>query len=113
MANDTLYVNGEEETLDFTYVTDTAQGIVQAATATGVSGTFNISKQERVNIKSVAERIVALVGKGTVKVRSKKRGMPSRGTLDCTKAQEAFNFKPKISIDKGLELYYNSIKEKA
>ena len=113
MADDTLYVNGEEETLDFTYVTDTAQGIAQAATTKGVSGTFNISKQEKVTIKSVAERVVALVGKGTVKVRDRKLGMPSRGTLDCTKAQEAFKFNPRISIDKGLALYYNSIKQKA
>jgi len=57
--------------------------------------------------------VVALVGTGTVKVRDQKPGMPSRGTLDCTKAQEAFKFNPKISIDKGLELYYNSIKQKA
>ena len=113
MADDILYVNGEEETLDFSYVTDTAQGIAQAATTKGVSGTFNISKQEKVTIKSVAERVVALVGTGTVKVRDQKPGMPSRGTLDCTKAQEAFKFNPKISIDEGLELYYNSIKQKA
>jgi len=111
MADDILYVNGEEETLDFSYVTDTAQGIAQAATTKGVTGTFNISKQEKVTIKSVAERVVALVGTGTVKVRDQQPGMPSRWTLDCTKAQEAFKFNPKISIDKGLELYYNSIKQ--
>jgi nucleoside-diphosphate-sugar epimerase len=113
LADEVLYVNGEEETLDFTYVTDTAKGIAQAATTNGVSGIFNISKQEKVTIKSVAERVVALVGKGTVKVRDKKAGMPSRGTLDCTKAREAFKFDPKITIDKGLELYYNSLKQKA
>ena len=113
IADDILYVNGEDETLDFTYVTDTAKGIAQAATTKGVSGIFNISKQEKVTIKSVAERVVALVGKGTVKVRDRKLGMPSRGTLDCTKAREAFKFNPKISIDEGLELYYNSIKQKA
>jgi nucleoside-diphosphate-sugar epimerase len=113
LADEVLYVNGEEETLDFTYVTDTAKGIAQAATTKGVSGIFNISKQEKVTIKSVAERVVALVGKGTVKVRDRKLGMPSRGTLDCTKAREAFKFNPKISIDEGLELYYNSIKQKA
>jgi UDP-glucose 4-epimerase len=113
IADDILNVNGEDETLDFTYVTDTAKGIAQAATTKGVSGIFNISKQEKVTIKSVAERVVALVGKGTVKVRDRKLGMPSRGTLDCTKAREAFKFNPKISIDEGLELYYNSIKQKA
>jgi nucleoside-diphosphate-sugar epimerase len=113
MADDILYVNGKDETLDFTYVTDTAQGIAQAATTNGVSGTFNISRQQKVTIKSAAERVVAIVGKGTVKVRDTKLGMPSRGTLDCSKAQEAFKFNPKISIDEGLELYYNSIKQKA
>lgn len=107
MADETLYVNGKEETLDFTYVTDTATGIVQASTVNNVSGTFNLSREQSVKIKDVADKVIKLVGKGKIKVRDKKDGMPSRGTLDCTEARKAFKYEPRIDIDKGLELYYN------
>ena len=111
MGNETLYVNGKEETLDFTYVTDTATGIVLASTTKGVTGTFNISKEQKVKIKTVADLVVKIVGKGTVKVRAKKENMPSRGTLDCTRSREQFKFAPKIDIDKGLQMYYNWYKQ--
>ncbi len=111
MADETLYVNGKEETLDFTYVGDTATGIALASVAKNVTGTYNISRGKKEKILDVANAIVKLVGKGTVKVRGKKDNMPSRGTLDCTSAMMAFKFNPKIDIDKGLELYYNWYKQ--
>ena len=111
MADETLYVNGKDETLDFSYVQDTATGIALASVAKDVTGTYNISRGKKEKIVDVANAIVKLVGKGTVKVRGKKDNMPSRGILDCTSAMMAFKFNPKISIDKGLELYYNWYKQ--
>lgn len=109
MKNETLYVDGKDETLDFTYAHDTGTGIAQIALIEK-RGTYNISRGQRVKIHDVAKKIVKLVGKGKIKVRDKQEGMPSRGTLDCTKARKDFNFDPKTSIDKGLKLYYNWIK---
>ena len=111
MADETLYVNGKEETLDFTYVKDTASGIALASVAKDVTGTYNISRGKKVKILEVANAIVKLVGKGTVKVRAKKSGMPSRGTLDCTSAMMAFKFNPKIDIEEGLRNYYDWVKD--
>lgn len=111
MADETLYVNGKEETLDFTYSTDTATGIALASITKGVTGTFNISRSKKVKIEDVAHNIVKLVGKGKVKVRAKKADMPSRGTLDCTKAKKAFKFNPTVEIEKGLINYYDWIKD--
>jgi len=108
--NETLNVNGKDETLDFTHVDDTAKGIVQAS-VTNVTGVYNLSRQKPVKIKDVADKIVKLVGKGKVKVREKQDGMPSRGTLDCEKAKKAFKFAPKIDIDKGLKTYYGWLKD--
>ena len=108
--DETLYVNGKNETLDFTHVDDTAQGIVQASLA-NVTGVYNISRQKLIKIKDVADKIVKLVGKGKVKVRGKQTDMPSRGTLDCDKAKKAFKFAPKIDIDKGLKTYYGWLKD--
>ena len=111
IANETLYVNGKDETLDFTYITDTAEGIVMAALAKDIDGIFNISRGKKEKIKVVADIIVKLVGKGKVKVRGKKSSMPSRGTLDCTKARKAFKFNPKIDIEEGLKNYYDWVKD--
>ncbi len=111
MADETLYVNGKEETLDFTYVRDTATGIALASVAKNVTGTYNISRGKKEKILDVANAIVKLVGKGTVKVVEKKTNMPSRGTLDCTSAMMAFKFNPKIDIEEGLKNYYDWIKD--
>lgn len=111
MADETLYVNGKDETLDFTYVKDTASGIALASVAKNVTGTYNISRGKKEKILDVANTIVKLVGKGTVKVRDKKITMPSRGTLDCTSAMMAFKFNPKIDIQEGLKNYYDWVKD--
>ena len=111
MADETLYVNGKDETLDFTYAKDTASGIALASIAQDVTGTYNISRGKKEKILDVANAIVKLVGKGTVKVRAKKTNMPSRGTLDCTSAMMAFKFNPKIDIEKGLKNYYDWVKD--
>ncbi|MDC0863020.1 NAD(P)-dependent oxidoreductase [bacterium] len=111
IADETLYVNGKDQTLDFTYVKDTATGIALASVTKDVTGTYNISRGKKEKILDVANAIVKLVGKGTVKVRAKKTNMPSRGTLDCTSAMMAFKFNPKIEIEEGLENYYEWIKD--
>ena len=110
IAGDTLYVNGKDETLDFTYAKDTATGIALASITKDVTGTYNISRGKKEKIVDVANAIIKLVGKGKVKVRAKKEDMPSRGTLDCTRAMMAFKFNPTVEIEEGLENYYEWIK---
>jgi UDP-glucose 4-epimerase len=110
IAGDTLYVNGKDETLDFTYAKDTATGIALASITKDVTGTYNISRGKKEKIVDVANAIVKLVGKGKVKIRAKKADMPSRGTLDCTRAMLAFKFNPTVEIEEGLENYYEWIK---
>ena len=105
-----LYNNGKHFR-DFTYVKDTASGIALASVAKNVTGTYNISRGKKEKILDVANTIVKLVGKGTVKVRDKKITMPSRGTLDCTSAMMAFKFNPKIDIQEGLKNYYDWVKD--
>ena len=44
-------------------------------------------------------------------IRDKDKDFPSRGKLNTSKAQKDFKLDPKIDIDKGLEMYYNWIKD--
>jgi len=110
MRDETLNVNGANETLDFTFVDDCATGIVLASLGHTI-GTYNISRSHRCTIAEAANLAVKIVGKGTVNIRAKDKDFPSRGTLNTSKAQKDFKFDPKIDIDKGLEMYYNWIKD--
>ena len=110
MRDQTLNVNGANETLDFTFVDDCATGIVLASLGHSI-GTYNISRSHRCTIAEAANLAVKIVGKGSVNIRDKDKDFPSRGTLNTSKAQKDFKFDPKIDIDKGLEMYYNWIKD--
>lgn len=108
MRGETLKVNGRNETLDFTYVDDAANGFVDATLSpAAANGTYNITKSHSKTLLSAAELAVKLVGKGSIEVRDKDADFPSRGALDITRARRDFNFNPKVDIDEGFEIYYN------
>jgi nucleoside-diphosphate-sugar epimerase len=107
MRGGTLRVNGASETLDFTYVDDAADGIVAAATRIMArNNTYNITKSHSVSLLEAAERIVAMVGKGTVEVRDKDADFPSRGALNIDRARTILGYDPKVDVDEGFQRYY-------
>jgi nucleoside-diphosphate-sugar epimerase len=107
MRDGILKVNGITETLDFTYVDDAANGIVQALLSdTTRNKTYNITKSHSKTLYEAAQLAVTLVGRGTIEVREKDADFPSRGALDITAARRDFNFDPKVDIDEGFEIYY-------
>jgi nucleoside-diphosphate-sugar epimerase len=111
MRGGVLKVNGVNETLDFTYVDDAANGIVDAVqTESTKNKIYNITKSHSKTLLSAAELAVKLVGNGSIEVRDKDADFPSRGALDITAARRDFNFDPKVDIEEGFEIYYNWIK---
>jgi nucleoside-diphosphate-sugar epimerase len=111
MRGGVLKVNGVNETLDFTYVDDAANGIVAALKTDATRNkTYNITKSHSKTLLAAAELAVKLVGKGSIEVREKDLDFPSRGALDITAARTDFAFDPKVDIDEGFELYYRWIK---
>lgn len=111
MRGGSLKVNGINETLDFTYVDDAADGIVAATLAENTANkTYNITKSHSKTLLSAAELAVRLAGNGTVEVKEKDADFPSRGALDITAARQDFGFDPKVDIDEGFEIYYEWIK---
>ena len=108
MRGGTLKVNGVNETLDFTFVDDAANGIVDSlATDKTKNNIYNITKSHSKTLYEAAKLAVELVGKGDIEVREKDQDFPSRGALDISKARKDFNFDPKIDIDQGFEIYYD------
>ncbi len=111
MRDQTLKVNGQNETLDFTYVDDAADGFVNATLSEKAANkTYNITKSHSKTLLAAAELAVKLTGKGSIEVRDKDADFPSRGALDITAARKDFGFDPKIDIDEGFEIYYDWIK---
>jgi len=107
MRGETLKVNGAEETLDFTYVDDAADGIVSATTRImSANRTYNITKSHSVTLLEAAEMIVRIVGKGTVEVRDKDADFPSRGALNIDRARVILGYDPKIDVEEGFQRYY-------
>jgi UDP-glucose 4-epimerase len=111
MRGETLKVNGRNETLDFTYVDDAADGFVAATLSDkAANNTYNITKSHSKTLLSAAELAVKLAGRGSIEVRDKDADFPSRGALDVTKARNDFGFNPKVDVDQGFEIYYNWLK---
>jgi nucleoside-diphosphate-sugar epimerase len=111
MQNQTLRVNGANETLDFTYVDDAADGIVAAATRIMArNNTYNITKSHSVSLLEAAEMIVEIVGAGTIEVRDRDLDFPSRGALNIDRARTILGYDPKVDVREGFENYFTWIK---
>ncbi len=111
MRGETLKVNGPNETLDFTYVDDAANGFVAATLSDkAANGTYNITKSHSKTLLSAAELAVKLAGRGSIEVRDKDADFPSRGALDITRARNDFGFDPKVDVDEGFQIYYDWLK---
>jgi nucleoside-diphosphate-sugar epimerase len=107
MRGGILKVNGADETLDFTYVEDAAEGIVAAALSPNTNNkTYNITKSHSVSLLEAAEKIIKLVGQGRIECKNKDLDFPSRGALNIEAARKDFGYDPKIDVDEGFQKYY-------
>jgi nucleoside-diphosphate-sugar epimerase len=102
-----LKVNGERETLDFTYVDDAADGIVAAALSDNTDNkTYNITKSHSVTLLEAAQLALKLAGGGTLSVYDKDADFPSRGALNIDAARRDFGYDPKVDVEEGFQKYY-------
>jgi UDP-glucose 4-epimerase len=110
MRDGVIRVNGANETLDFTYVDDAADGIVAATVSEHKNKTYNITKSHSKTLLEAAQLAVKIVGQGTIEVRDKDADFPSRGALNINAARQDLGFNPKIDIDEGFQIYYEWLK---
>jgi len=107
MRDEVLKVNGKNEKLDFTYVEDTASGIVGASLSPRAAfRTYNITRGESRTLLEAAELITKIVGKGTIEVARKDEDFPSRAALSISAARRDFEYNPTIGIEEGFQRYY-------
>jgi nucleoside-diphosphate-sugar epimerase len=113
MANETIEVHDGSNKVDFTYVDDTANGIVKCALGIENNKSFNITAGNAISLREAAERIIALTGsKSKIVDIGMNKMYPRRGTLDITRAKTLLGYKPETTFDEGLKKYYEWLQNK-
>lgn len=104
--------NGGKNVIDFSYVSDTANGIVLAAKSEKAANqVFNITRGEGRTIKEFAEIVAKNVPGTKIEIEESTERVPERGALDISKAKKLLGYKPKYSIEQGIQNYLKGIKE--
>ena len=99
-----LVINGEETSLDLTFVEDTARGIVLAATQSGSSGgIFNITAGRPRRLTEVADLLSKMIGDVEIEVRDREAHYPKRGGLSIECARARLGYEPAYDLESGLE----------
>ena len=110
MRGETLKVKGADEVLDFTYVEDTAQGIVLAATKDIANGkVYNITRsdEKQYTLKDAAELAIKIAGKGNLELADRDLSFPKRGRLSIMRAQRDLGYIPQVDVEQGFQRYYD------
>ena len=109
MRGEILKVKCAEEVLDFTYVEDTAMGIVLAATKDSAnSQIYNITRSDdkQYTLKDAAELAIRIAGQGSLEIADRDLSFPKRGRLSIMKAVRDLGYDPQVNVEQGFRRYY-------
>ncbi len=101
-----IYGDGEQ-TRDFTYVTDTVQGIMLAAGCDGLIGcSVNIARGEEISIRQLATLVLSATGAAMDPVYKPARpGDVRRHSADVQLARRLLGYAAQVSIQEGVPRY--------
>ena len=110
LANERVYIGATEPRRDFTYVTDTVEGLLAAAWADNVLGeVINLGSGSDISVGELADVILQLMNKSdeVQVVFDATRVRPAKSELhrlvsDSSKAKELLGWQPKLSLEDGL-----------
>lgn len=108
--SDRIRLGSLETTRDFTFVRDTAAGLVDAAGAPGIEGgVFNLGFGAEISIGDLAALIRDLAGSSAPIEQEDTRVRPASSEVerlcsDPSRARAAFGWQPRYSLREGLEL---------
>lgn len=109
IKNETIKCHKDINKIDFTYVSDAAEGIIQCATNPSAANlSFNIASGEGTDLMTLGNHIVNVTeSKSTVVYEGRDKMYPSRGSLDISRAVEILKYAPTVSLLKGLYSYHD------
>lgn len=107
MAGKPMVIFGDgRQTRDFTYVEDTARGIMLAGTSDKAVGqTINIGSNYEITINELAQTIRAVIGNPDAEIiyDESRPGDVLRLYADSSKAGNLLGFEPQVSMNEGLQ----------
>ena len=110
--NEPIHVKGIDSKLDFTYVDDIANGIIDVATAEGQAfEAFNITSSDPRTLGELIEELKKYYPNMEVVYEDFDNSVPVRGGLDISKANKLTGYEPKFSFEKGIKTYIDIERE--
>jgi len=109
LTGDVVRLGNLHPTRDLTYVSDTVEGFISAAsTAAAVGRTINIGSGNEISIGDLAKLIIGLIGCPVNIESDEQRMRPTdsevqRLVADNTLARELLGWKPTVSLEEGLK----------
>jgi len=102
----TLFGGGHQN-LDFTFVEDTARGIIQVMFAeNGQGNAFNITYGRGYSLRELADILKSNIPDLEIKVVEEEDVFrPKRGALKIEKAKELVGYDPQVSLEEGIKHY--------
>lgn len=102
----TLFGGGHQN-LDFTFVEDTARGIIQVMFAeNGQGNAFNITYGRGYSLRELADILKSNIPDLEIKVVEEEDVFrPKRGALKIEKAKELVGYDPQVSLEEGIKRY--------
>ncbi len=107
LRNGTLVVHGDgSQTRDFVYVDDVVSAMIAAATAPGVNGlVINVGSGVETSVRELVEMVLRVTEtQPQVLYNSQVSGGVARMVADLRLAQKKLNYRPAISLERGLQL---------
>ena len=109
-TDQTLQVNGKDESIDFTHIDDLVKGIILSLEKDAAENqTFNLTRGSARTIFNAAKTSIEIAKSGKISINEKDSAYPSRGTLNISKAQSLLEYNPTIDIESGFKKTYQWI----
>lgn len=94
-------------TRDFTYVADTVEGFVRAASSAPVGGTFNLGSGQEISIGGLVELVGEILDKALEVEHDSRRDRPEASEVDRlvsdnSRAREVLGWEPTVPLREGL-----------
>ena len=99
----TVFGDGTQ-TRSFCYVDDMVEALIRLMdTPSGVTGPINLGNPHEFTMLELAQKVIELVGDGTIEHRPRPADDPVQRRPDIAQAQELLDWKPTIDLDAGLD----------
>jgi UDP-glucose 4-epimerase len=103
-------VNAASTYLDFSYVSDVADGIVLALHSPVENETFNVTAGQARTLAELHELLRKRFPELPVELVERPSDFrPKRGTLDISKARELLGYAPRFALEAGVEAYVDFV----